>query len=138
MRSAVRIRSSAASNQLGHRPNARDGRSPQHLSGTSRLGTSSSLTTGATPAQRCRAVGTPEGPHEVAWIPIADSSAYLLHRQVGLDQETPRLCHAPLDRGQVASRQAHCLRHVPERDGFVIAILYVAEDLCKQGFVLEP
>jgi hypothetical protein len=96
-------------------------------------------------------VGTPEGPHEVARLPVADPPANLLHREVGLDQEAPRLRHAPLGdpllhrpprlapdyRGEVPPRQAHRPRHVPKRDRFVVAILYEAEYLGEQGLVLE-
>src|SRR5215208_2226533 len=92
----------------------------------------------AAPAKRCRAVGAPEGPHKVARLPIANPPANLLNRTVALDQQPARLCHAPLgdpllhrasrlapeDRGEVASREAHRPRHVPKRDGFVVAILY--------------
>jgi hypothetical protein len=96
-------------------------------------------------------VGTPEGPHEVAGLPVANPPANLLHRELGLDQEAPRLRHAPLGdpllhcasrlapnyRREVASRQAHRPCYVPERDGLVVAIRYEAEDLGEQGLVLE-
>ena len=65
-------------------------------------------------------MGAPEGSHEVAHVPLADPTADLLNRQVGLDQEAPRLHHETLDnpllhraarltpdeRGEVARRQA--------------------------------
>src|SRR5215204_3771613 len=106
----------------------------------------------AAPAKRGGTVGAPEGPHKVARLPVANPPANLLYREVGLDQEAPRLCHAPLgdpllhrsprlapeDRGEVTSRQAHRPCHVPERDGFMVAILDEAEDLGEQGLVLEP
>jgi hypothetical protein len=46
---------------------------------------SSSRTAGTTPGERGRAVGAPEGPHEVGGVVVADPVADLLHRQVGLD-----------------------------------------------------
>src|SRR5215216_5457677 len=48
----------------------------------------------------------------------------------------PRL--APENRGEVARRQAHCPRHVLERDTLAVALLDEAEDLGEQGLVLEP
>ena len=65
-------------------------------------------------------MGAPEGSHEVAHVALADPSADLLNRQVGLDQEAPRLHHATLadpllhrpshltadNRGEVTRRQA--------------------------------
>jgi pimeloyl-ACP methyl ester carboxylesterase len=51
---------------------------------------------GAAPAKRGGAVGASKGPHEVAWVAVADLPADLLHCQVSLDQETPCLCHAAL------------------------------------------
>jgi hypothetical protein len=96
-------------------------------------------------------VGASKGPHEVARVAVADPPADLLHCQVSLDQETTRLCHAALgdpllhcpprltpdDRGEVAPRQAHRPRHVPERDALVVAILEKAEDLGEQGLIVE-
>src|SRR5215207_8734154 len=114
--------------------------------------TSGLRATSAAPAKRGGAVGAPEGLHEVTRINVADPPADLLHRQVGLDQETPCLRHAalgdpllhcpsrlaPYDRGEVAPRQAHRPRHVLERDALVVAILDEAEDLGEQGLVVEP
>src|SRR5215203_6875610 len=119
---------------------------------SSRLRTSVLRTAGATPGERGRAVGTPEGPHEVARLLVADPPANLPYREVGLDQEAPRLCHAalgdpllhcasrlaPYDRREMTRRQAHRPRHVPERDVLAVALLYEAEDLGEQGLVLEP
>jgi hypothetical protein len=42
--------------------------------------------TGAAPGERGGAVGPPEGPHEVARLPVADPPTNLLHREVGLHQ----------------------------------------------------
>src|SRR5919112_4564066 len=105
---------------------------------------------GAAPAKRGRAVGAPEGPHEVARLPVANPPANLLNRKVALDQQTTRLCHAPLGdpllhrasrlapdyRGEVPWREAHRSRHVPQTDGFVVAILYEAKDLGEQWLIL--
>jgi hypothetical protein len=80
---------------------------------------------GAAPAKWGGAAGASKGPHEIAWVAVADPPANLLHCQVSFDQETTRLCHAALgeplqnrpprltpdDRGEVAPRQAHRPRH---------------------------
>jgi hypothetical protein len=80
-------------------------------------------------------VGAPKGPHEVARVAVSNPPANLLHRQVGLDQQTPFLRHAalgdplpdrpprlmPYDRGEVALRQAYRSRHVLERDPLAVA-----------------
>src|SRR5829696_9441144 len=107
---------------------------------------------GTTPAERGNTVGAPERSHEVTRVTVADPPANLLHCQVGLDQETPRLRHAPLgdpllhrpsrfapdDRGEMAPRQVDRPRHVLKRDRLAVALLDEAEDLCEQGLVLEP
>src|SRR5918993_1718978 len=99
--------------------------------------TSGLRASGTAPAKWGGAVGTPEGPNEVARVPVADPSADLLYCQVSLDQETTRFHHAALgnpllhrpprlapdDRGEVAPREAHRPRHVPQRDALAVALL---------------
>src|SRR5918995_4255466 len=114
--------------------------------------TSGLRASGTAPAKWGGAVGASKGSYEVARVAVADPPADLLHCQVSLDQETTRLCHAALsdpllhrpprltpdDRGEVAPREAHRTRHVPQRDALTVAILYEAEDLGEQGLVVEP
>src|ERR687898_579306 len=114
--------------------------------------TSGLRASGTAPAKWGGAVGASKGSYEVARVAVADPPTDLLHCQVSLDQETTRLRHAALgdpllhrpprltpdDRGEVAPRQAHRPRHVLERDGLAVVLLYKAEDLGEQGLIVEP